>query len=62
MAEPFDLDKWTEEYELSADTLKVMADKGFNSMNSIRKLNPDLIKKRAQGTICGTKPNAPRWG
>ena len=49
MAEPFDMDKWTEEFELSADTLKVMADKGFNSMKTIRKLNPDLIKKELKG-------------
>ena len=49
MTEPFDLDKWTEEFELSADTLKFMADKGFNSMKTIRKLNPDLIKKEFKG-------------
>ena len=49
MAEPFNMDKWTEEFELSADTLKVMADKGFNSMKTICKLNPDLIKKELKG-------------
>ena len=49
MAGQFDLDKWAEEFELSAETLKIMADKGFNSLKTISKLSPDIIKKELKG-------------
>ena len=37
----FNLDEWSNEYQLNEDTLKIMADKGFNFL-TIRKLTFDI--------------------
>ena len=45
----FNLDEWSNEYELNEVTLTIMADKGFNSKKTISKLIFDLIKKEFKG-------------
>ena len=45
MSSQFDIKTWTENYELSTDTLKTLEDKGFSSYRSFRTLTPEIIKK-----------------
>ena len=49
----FSLDSWAEEYELTEDTIKVIADKGFNSRRYISKLTVEIIKKECNGISVG---------
>ena len=40
-----DFKSWSEEYELSSETLKLLADKGFVSLKSVSRITTDILKR-----------------
>jgi hypothetical protein len=45
----FDTAEWAKTWELSEETLGILADKGFNSRKSFCKLTPEIVKKEFKG-------------
>ena len=49
--EEFKVEDWAKEFELTADTVAALDNKGFNSYRSIKKLTQDLLKKEFGKTL-----------
>jgi hypothetical protein len=47
----FEFAAWCEEYELEAETIKALTDRGFKSYKSVSKLTPDMVKKDFKGLL-----------
>ena len=47
----FSMEAWTLEFELHVDTILLLADKGFNSFKSLKRLSQDILKKEFSKSI-----------
>ena len=47
----FNIEKWADEYELGAATIKALADKGFKTKLSLSTLSADLIHKEFENLL-----------